>query len=69
MKTLTLLLAATGLGFALYRMGQQPPAAARAAAAPPRLGLDKLVLSNAGSGTDANADNEDLLATPSKLIG
>lgn len=77
LKTLTLVLAATGIGMALYRMGQRPgaevaPAPQSPAADPEPLGsspnfgekLQDMNLANAGMGSAANVDNEDLLASP-----
>lgn len=74
LKTLTWLLAGAGIGMAVYRMGRRPADAGAAAALPPaqplasspNLGerMQGMHLANAGMGSAANADNEDLLAPP-----
>lgn len=71
LKTLTLLLAVTGIGVTLYRMGQRPAAGGAAGAWQPSAStlnfgekLQDMQLANAGMGSAANANNEDLLASP-----
>jgi hypothetical protein len=77
LRTFTLLLAATGIGLALYRMGPRPAAGEGPSLSPspegeeaqrptPNFGerLQNMQLANAGIGSAAGDDHEDLLAPP-----
>jgi hypothetical protein len=61
LKTLTLLLAATGVALTLYRLGQRP--APTGSAPTLRQRLRDMTLASPGIDT-ANADHEDLLTPP-----
>lgn len=72
LKTLALLLAATGVAVALYKRREQPALESDDASdtlqagATPNLGeqLQDMKLANAGLGSMADADHEDLLSPP-----